>query len=58
MPLTTYRVTLLIDHADGSDETRVVHQEAWSASEAIRLVEQRAWEEESDAEEITATNAQ
>lgn len=54
MPLVEYRITLLITNSDGEDETRVVHQEGWSASEAIRLVEERVWEEEPEAEDVRA----
>lgn len=53
MPLTEYRVTLLITHADGEDETRVVHQDGWSANDAIRLAEQRALTDD-DVEEAQA----
>lgn len=56
MPLTEYRVTLLITHADGEDETRVVHQEGWSANEAIRLAEARVWEEEPEVEDVRAVD--
>lgn len=54
MSLTEYRITLLITHPDGEDETRIVKQEAWSANEAIRLAEQRVWEEEPDSEDVRA----
>lgn len=53
MPLTTYRITLLITRADGEDETRVVHQEGWSASDAIVKAEQRALTDD-DVEEARA----
>lgn len=46
MPLSDYRVTLLITHADGEEETRVVHQEAWNADQAWRLAVERVLEEE------------
>ena len=52
MALNTYRVTLLITHADGEDETRTVHQEGWSANNAIRKAEQRVREEEPEVEDI------
>lgn len=54
--LTTYRITLLITRADGEDETRIVKQEGWSASEAIRLAEGRVWEEEPDSEDVRSIN--
>lgn len=56
MPLTTYRVTLLITHADGEDETRTVHQEGWGANDAIRKAEQRVWEEEPEVEDVRAVD--
>ena len=46
MPLSDYRVTLLITHTDNSEEIRVVHQEAWNADQAWRLAVERALEEE------------
>lgn len=52
MALHTYRITLLITRADGEDETRIVHQEGWSANEAIRLAEGRVWDEEPEVEEV------
>lgn len=54
MPLTEYRVTLLITRADGEDETRTVKQEGWSANDAIRLAEERVWEDEPDSEDVRA----
>lgn len=56
MSLTEYRITLLVTHSDGEDETRVVHQEGWSANDAIRKAEQRVWEEEPDSEDVRAIN--
>lgn len=50
MPLTTYRITLLVTHADGEDETRVVHQEGWNANDAIIKAEQRALADDDVAE--------
>lgn len=52
MPLVTYRITLLITRSDGEDETRIVKQEAWSVNEAIRLAEQRVWEEEPEVKDV------
>lgn len=54
MPLVEYRVTLLITHSNGEDETRIVRQEAWSANDAIRKAEQRVWEEEPEVEDVRA----
>lgn len=51
--MTTYCITLLITRVDGEDETRTVHQEGWSANDAIRKAEQRVWEDE-DAEDVRA----
>lgn len=50
MPLTEYRITLLITHPDGEDETRTVHQEGWSANDAIEKAETRAREDEPNAD--------
>lgn len=52
----TYRITLLITRSDGEELTRTVYQEAWTASEAIRLAEQRVREDEPEAEDVRAVN--
>lgn len=55
MPFTTYRITLLITRADGEEEIRTVHQEGWSANDAIRKAEQRALDED-EVEEARSIN--
>lgn len=55
MPLTEYRITLLITRADGEDETRVVHQEAWSANDAIETAKQRARQDD-DVKDVQCQN--
>lgn len=55
MSLTAYRITLLITHSDGEEEVRVVHQEGWSANDAIHKAEQRALDED-EVEEVRSIN--